>query len=56
MEYIKPFTKSEYDNITKQRAIEGLGPFCGSYEKYLKFVEANNKCIDLKIEQSKSKE
>lgn len=46
MEYIKPFTKSEYDNITTERAKYGLGPFCKSYTDYLKVVEAHNKAID----------
>ena len=42
---ITPVTRHQYNLITAERAIEGLGPFCGSYEAYLAFVEKHNATV-----------
>ena len=43
--HINPLTRNQYINMNRARAIDGLGPFCGSYENYLCICAAHNEAV-----------
>jgi hypothetical protein len=43
--YIQPLTRNQYIALTRERAADGFGPFCGSYENYLSVCAAHNAAV-----------
>ena len=42
---IGPMSAVEYDRATRERADEGLGPFCDSYVQYVSAVMRHNAAV-----------